>query len=66
MKITLFIFVNNWVTRENESFLLADPCSRVTCCVGIKLQYFFRKYIFICTIYALLMQLILAIVYDMS
>ena len=65
MKITLFIFVNNWVTTENESFLLAEPCSRVTCCVEIKLQYFFRKYIFICTIYAQLMQLILAIVYDM-
>ena len=28
-KITLFIFVNNWVIRENESFLLVEPCSRV-------------------------------------
>ena len=29
MKITLFIFVNNWVKREIKSFLLVDPCSRV-------------------------------------
>ena len=63
-KITLFILVNNWVRRENESFLLVEPCSRVTCCVEIKLQYFFRKYIFICTIYTLLMQLISAILCD--
>ena len=63
-KIALFIFVSNWVIRENESFLIVEPCSRVTCCVEIKLQYFFRKYIFICTIYTLLMQLILAILYD--
>ena len=27
-KITLFIFVNKWVIRENESFLLVEPCSR--------------------------------------
>ena len=32
-KITLFIFANNWVIRESESFLLVDPCSRVTSCV---------------------------------
>ena len=57
-KITLFILVNNWVRRENESFLLVEPCSRVTCCIEKKLRYFFRKYIFICTIYTLLMQLI--------
>ena len=56
-KITLFIFVNKWVIRENESFLLVEPCSRVTCCVETKLQYFFRKYIFICTIYTLLCNL---------
>ena len=64
MKVTLFIFVNNWVIRENKSFLILELCSRVTCCVQIKLQYFFRKYIFICTIYTLLMQLISAILYD--
>ena len=63
-KITLFIFVNNWIIRENESFLIVEPCSRVTCCVEIKLQYFFRKYIFICAIYTLLMQLISAILCD--
>ena len=28
-KITLFIFVNNWIIRENESFLIVEPCSRV-------------------------------------
>ena len=63
-KITLFIFWNNWVIKENESFLLVEPCSRVTCYVEIQLKHFFRKYIFICTIYTLLMQLISAILYD--
>ena len=29
MKKTLFIFWNNWVIKENESFLLVEPCSRV-------------------------------------
>ena len=62
-KITLFKG-KNWIIRENESFLIVEPCSRVTCCVEIKLQYFFRKYIFICTVYTLLMQLILAILCD--
>ena len=62
-KIT-FIFWNNWVIKENESFLLVEPCSLVTCCVQIQLQYFFRKYIFICTIYTLIMQLISVIFYD--
>ena len=28
-KITLFIFWNNWVIKENDSFLLVEPCSRV-------------------------------------
>ena len=28
-KITLFIFWNNWVIKENEIFLLVEPCSRV-------------------------------------
>ena len=28
-KITLFIFWNNWVIKENESFLLVEPRSRV-------------------------------------
>ena len=64
MKITLFIFRNNCVIKENESFLLVEPCVRVTCCMEIKLKYFFRKYIFICTIYNLLLQLISAILYD--
>ena len=62
-KITLFIFANNWVIRENKSFMLVEPCSHVTCCVEMKLQYIFRKYIFICTIYTLLMKLIPAILY---
>ena len=44
--------------------LFLESRSRVTCCVEIKLQYFFRKYIFICTIYTLLMQLISAILHD--
>ena len=46
-KITLLIFWNNWVIKENEIFLLVEPCSRVTSCVEIKLQYFFRKYILV-------------------
>ena len=50
--------------RENESFLLVVSCSRVTCCLELKLQYFFRKYILICTIYTLLMQLISRILCD--
>ena len=28
-KITLSIFVNNWVIKKNESFLIVEPCSRV-------------------------------------
>ena len=28
-KVTSFIFVNNWVIRESDSFLLVEPCSRV-------------------------------------
>ena len=38
---------------------VVEPCSRVTCCVEIQL-----KYIFICKIYNLLLQLISAILYD--
>ena len=36
-KINLFIFASNRVIRENESFMLVEPCSRVTCCVEMKL-----------------------------
>ena len=64
-KIILFIFWNNWPIKENECFLPEEPCSHVTCFVEIQLQCFFRKYIFICTIYTLLLLLlILAILYD--
>ena len=49
---------------ENERFLLVEPRSRVTCCVEVQLKYFFRKYIFICAIYNLLLQLISAILYE--
>ena len=31
-KITLFKG-KNWIIRENESFLIVEPCSRVMCCV---------------------------------
>ena len=58
------IYWNNWAIKENECFLLVEPYSRVTCCVEIQWQRFFRKYIFICTIYTLLLLLILAILYD--
>ena len=34
-KITLFFFVNNWVIRENESFLLVEPCSCVPKSISI-------------------------------
>ena len=63
-KIILFICWNNWIIKENKSFLLVEPCSRVSCCVEIQLKYFFRKYIFICAIYTLLLQLISAMLYD--
>ena len=43
---------------------VVQPCSCVTCCVEIKLQHFSRKYIFICKIYVLLMQLTSAFLYD--
>ena len=33
-KITLFIFVNNWVIREIESFLRVELCYRVTKSMG--------------------------------
>ena len=29
MKITLLIFVNKWVIRENESLLQVEPCARL-------------------------------------
>ena len=65
-KITSFIFWNNCAIKQNECFLLVEPCSPVTCCVEIQLQCFFRKYILICTIYTLLLLLllILVILYD--
>ena len=28
-EIILFAFANDWVIKENESFLLVEPCSRV-------------------------------------
>ena len=64
MKITLFIFVNKLDNKGKRKFLLAEPYFCVTCCVEIKVQYFFHKYIFICTIYTLIIQLISAIFYD--
>ena len=60
-----------WV-KENESFLLVEacsrvvePCSRVIYCVEIKLQFCFRKYISICTVYTVLIRLISAFLYDL-
>ena len=34
-KITLFIFFDNWVSKEKRKFLLAEPCSRVPNSRGI-------------------------------
>ena len=45
--------------RENKSFLLVEPCSRQTCCLEIKLQFFFLKYLSICTIHTALIRLML-------
>ena len=52
-KITLFIFVNNWVMRGKESFLLVELCSHVTCCVEIKLTIFLSQiYLYLYNLYA--------------
>ena len=45
--------------RENKSFLLVEPCSRQTCCLEIKLQFFFLKYLSIYTIHTALIRLML-------
>ena len=42
-KITLFIFVSNWVIRENESFLLVEPCSRSNMLRGNKVTVFLSE-----------------------
>ena len=65
MKITLFIFFNNWLSKGKESFLLVEPCFRVIRCVEIKLQFSFRKYISICTVCTVLIRLILVFLYDL-
>ena len=49
-KITLFSSTTGLIS-ENKSFLLVEPRSRVTCCVEIKLQSFFRKYIYLYSLY---------------
>ena len=43
MKITLFIFVNKLDNKGKRKFLLVEPYFCVTCCVEIKVQYFFHK-----------------------
>ena len=64
-KITyLFSSTTGWV-KENESFLLIEPCSRVIRCQETKLQFSFRKYISICTVYNVLIRLISAFLYDL-
>ena len=74
----MLLFSNSLRTNENnliyfrkqlgnegkQKFFASGAVFRVTCCVEIKLQYFFHKFIFICTIYTLLMQLISVILYD--
>ena len=46
----LIYFRKQLGNKENESFLLVEPCSRVRCCAKINLQFLFVKYISICTI----------------
>ena len=48
--MTIFSSKTRWI-RENKSFLLVEPCSRVTCCLEIKLQFFFLKYIYLHNLY---------------
>ena len=50
-KITLFSSATGLISK-NESFLPVEPRSRVTCCVEIKLQFFFRKYIYLYSQYS--------------
>ena len=54
----LFSSTTGWV-KENESFLLVEPCFRVIRCMETKLQFSFRKYVSICTVYTVLIWLIL-------
>ena len=55
---------SRWI-KENESFLLVEPHSRVTCFVEKKLQLFFLKYISIRAICIVLIRLISTVLYDM-
>ena len=55
-KINLFSSTTGRV-KENESFLLVGPCSRLIHCMETKLQFSFRKYISICTVYTVLIDL---------
>ena len=61
-KITLFSSTTGLISK-NESFLPVEPRSRVTCYVEIKLQFFFRKYIF-CTVSTVLTRFISAFFYN--
>ena len=49
-KNNIIYFRKQLRNKKNESFLLLEPRSRVTCCVEINLQLLFVKYLSICTI----------------
>ena len=60
----LFSSTSRWI-KENESFLLVEPHSRVTCFVEKKLQFFYLKYISIRAICIVLIRFISTVLYDM-
>ena len=59
-KINLSIFFNNWVNRRKRNFFCQQ--SRVVV-YGVE---YCRKYIFICTIYTVLIRLIVAFLYELT
>lgn len=72
MKITLFIYFNNWENNGKRKFLaIAEPCSSsrtVFSCnilLAKKNKIFLCKYIYICPIYTVLIQLILVFLCDL-
>ena len=65
-KTTLFFFFSatGWV-KENKSFLLVEPCFQVIRFMETKLQFSFCKYVSICTVYTVLIRVILKFLYNL-
>ena len=60
----LIYFRKQLGNKGKRKFSASRPVFSCNKLRGIKIQYFFPKYIFICTIYTQLMELISAILYD--